>query len=490
MSIEAFAQKNFKNHFSVNAIIQKEIQKIDSQFYTNYQALKSAANPMTQTNYYWNDSSLSWVLSQNIYYMYTPTGKIARTQYVDANAVMNYEYIYEYDLQDRVSAMIVRSKYNPNNVIMNVAREENTYDTQNRIVLRLIKNWDAQTSSWIEDQRAVIVYDANNYTQEYRIDEKISGIWITQYGYKTNTTFQNNLLTRIVFEGYNPQQSRYDTTYQYLYEYQNNLATARQYQSYDLQSSQFYNVERHELSYNANNQVNSFVEYSYDGTQFVASAKIDSITWHSYSNDLFFDNYTNEYQSYVRKLYDQSINQFVNFEKYFRTKVDTNGSIIDTYSTWDSSLFVLSESQSLTFDTHKNKQLNIMHRYVLGVQYIDYANRYTNSYNANGDLTQFILEVYDTRINDYRNAIKVVYSNFTGINTNEKNNIFSLYPNPSSGEFFIKFNSKKSNIKIYDSLGRIIRNISSDVNIERISLSEQGMYFVEVNGVVEKIIVK
>ena len=82
LSANVFAQKNFKNNFSLNAIEQQAIQKIDSQFYTNHQALKAAANPMTQTNYYWNDSSLSWVLSQNIYYMYTPTGKIARTQFV------------------------------------------------------------------------------------------------------------------------------------------------------------------------------------------------------------------------------------------------------------------------------------------------------------------------------------------------------------------------------------------------------------------------
>ncbi len=490
MCLQAGAQKNFNHIFSTNAIIQKEIQRLDSQFYTNYQALKAAENPMTQQNYYWNDSNSTWVLSQNIYYMYTPTGKVSRTQFVTAYGKMTYEYIYEYDQLDRNSATIIRSSNNPNNTIINSVREENTYDNQNRITQRLIKIWDSTTSTWLDDQRSVISYDAHNYTSEYRIDKLISGIWIAQYGFKFISTFQNNQLTRLMFEGYNPQQSRYDTTYQYLYQYQNNLVATRVHQSYDLQTSNFYDNERIELIYNSNNEVSALTHYLYDGNQYITTEKIDSITWHKYSNDMFFDNYNLEYKSYVRKNYDQVNNQFVNFEKYFRTKLDSNGSIIDLYSTWNNNTWELSESQSLSFDEYKNIELNIMHRYVLGVQYIDNANQYTNTYNSNGDLTQYIHAVYDSRINDFRNAIKVVYSNFVGINEEQKNILFSIYPNPSTGEFFIKINSKKTNIKIYDSLGRIIQNISSDVNIEKIQLAEKGIYFVEVEGIVEKLIIK
>lgn len=36
MCLQAGAQKNFNHKFSANAIIQKEIQRLDSQFYTNY----------------------------------------------------------------------------------------------------------------------------------------------------------------------------------------------------------------------------------------------------------------------------------------------------------------------------------------------------------------------------------------------------------------------------------------------------------------------
>ena len=68
---------------------------------------------------------------------------------------------------------------------------------------------------------------------------------------------------------------------------------------------------------------------------------------------------------------------------------------------------------------------------------------------------------------------------------------FSLYPNPA--DEFIYINSNNINIdevNIYDLNGRIISNkkvVNNRINLDNIS---KGVYFVEINGIVKKLLKK
>lgn len=76
---------------------------------------------------------------------------------------------------------------------------------------------------------------------------------------------------------------------------------------------------------------------------------------------------------------------------------------------------------------------------------------------------------------------------FVGINEITSKNSLSIFPNPTSGQFNLKFDQpkQKTEIKIYNSLGQLIlqKNISSTDKIS-LSISDQpsGIYFVEVTA--------
>ena len=91
--------------------------------------------------------------------------------------------------------------------------------------------------------------------------------------------------------------------------------------------------------------------------------------------------------------------------------------------------------------------------------------------------------------------ISFIYNSINEINTKT----FSIYPNPSDGDFNIDLNASsnvKSTIEIYDVLGTLLFNEhfkgrSIKVNSENY---KSGMYFIKVSGEmnsqVQKIIVK
>ena len=81
-------------------------------------------------------------------------------------------------------------------------------------------------------------------------------------------------------------------------------------------------------------------------------------------------------------------------------------------------------------------------------------------------------------------------TNTASLDENQLNS-FSIYPNPA--DEFIYINSNNINIdtvNIYDLNGRIISNkkvINNRINLDNIS---KGMYFVEIKGVVKKLLKK
>lgn len=72
-------------------------------------------------------------------------------------------------------------------------------------------------------------------------------------------------------------------------------------------------------------------------------------------------------------------------------------------------------------------------------------------------------------------------------------NIFNIYPNPASD--YVKINSDVNFVNeanIYDMTGRCVKNTiindaNTTINIEDLN---QGVYFININGKVEKLIVE
>ena len=78
----------------------------------------------------------------------------------------------------------------------------------------------------------------------------------------------------------------------------------------------------------------------------------------------------------------------------------------------------------------------------------------------------------------------IVYSsNFSTLSTNDfelsQNNIF-IYPNPVTDKFKINTDNKIYDIKLYDILGKEIRNINLSDDEINISLLNKGVYFLKI----------
>ena len=72
----------------------------------------------------------------------------------------------------------------------------------------------------------------------------------------------------------------------------------------------------------------------------------------------------------------------------------------------------------------------------------------------------------------------------------ELGNEYAIYPNPATSEVKIVSNGE-ANVKIFDMTGRCVKdvNVADDATIDIKDLNT-GVYFVNVNGKVEKLVVK
>ena len=95
--------------------------------------------------------------------------------------------------------------------------------------------------------------------------------------------------------------------------------------------------------------------------------------------------------------------------------------------------------------------------------------------------TQHLIDEIDAAIEEHKKSVSVAELG---------NNNFAIYPNPASSEVKIISNGD-ANVKIFDMTGRCVKdvNVAENATIDIKDLNT-GVYFVNVNGKVEKLIVK
>ncbi len=144
------------------------------------------------------------------------------------------------------------------------------------------------------------------------------------------------------------------------------------------------------------------------------------------------------------------------------------------------------------------------------------TNATSGNWNSNGVgsfMTTFPNTIYYPTLSDLQNppliltltttfnagcpaAVKSLTFNVspcTGINSNKKEELFKIYPNPNTGEFVIEAN-ENTQLKLVNELGQVIKTISINDKRTVISNLAKGIYFINgnMNGktINEKIIVQ
>ena len=94
--------------------------------------------------------------------------------------------------------------------------------------------------------------------------------------------------------------------------------------------------------------------------------------------------------------------------------------------------------------------------------------------------TQHLINEFDAAIAEHKKSVGVA----------ELENNYAIYPNPASSEVMIISNGE-ANVKIFDMTGRCVKdvNVTENATIDIKDLNT-GVYFVNVNGKVEKLVVK
>ena len=71
--------------------------------------------------------------------------------------------------------------------------------------------------------------------------------------------------------------------------------------------------------------------------------------------------------------------------------------------------------------------------------------------------------------------------NYSSLSTTEFDfNSNSIYPNPAKDKIFIKNAKNSTGIKIYDSTGRIVKNLKTNTDVVDVSNLNNGIYFIEI----------
>ncbi len=125
-----------------------------------------------------------------------------------------------------------------------------------------------------------------------------------------------------------------------------------------------------------------------------------------------------------------------------------------------------------------------------------YTYLWTPSGATTGTATGLSAGTYTVLVTDINGCntsiIDTVHKNVTGINyvINEKNS-FNVYPNPSNGILTIELENSSDNVKVYDMLGRQVFYSPLPAGDNLVSINAKpGMYFINVDGSTQKIVIQ
>jgi len=84
--------------------------------------------------------------------------------------------------------------------------------------------------------------------------------------------------------------------------------------------------------------------------------------------------------------------------------------------------------------------------------------------------------------------------NITCNNANlaQENNVFTIYPNPAENKLFIESTQQLGDVMLYDVRGQLILSMNATSNLLEIDVNnlESGFYFIQLNGITKRFIVK
>ncbi len=426
------------------------------QYFQNPNSKKSEHKLAKNQQQLWNSGSATQRLSNS-----KKLDSLSVDLYMGGTAIPYAKELFTYNGSGKTTSIV--SYENDNMVMHKDTKEDFTYDANNRIIERLVHDWDTLSNQWKNRIKETTTFTATSNT-------------ILYYHWDNNT---NQWLELRKTENFIGPNSLDTLTYIYNWNNQWNLSTRTHY------------------TYNSNNDITLRFMERLIGTTWVNDNKVEW-TYDANFNKLSMNQYQWDAQSnmfvadfVIRMGYDNQNNKIYN----------ASASYDASTSSWeysDSSYYYYAANANLdsSFDYSWNGITNSW----------EVESKYEMDYNNNYALSDLILPTpmfedddmmyfnhmftkmkgYDENGGQWALAFTydLYYSDFipTGIEQTEQSKL-SIAPNPAQDYFTVKLeNNQLFDINIYDSEGRLIKSQKASNNMRKIDIKDlkSGIYFIQI----------
>lgn len=173
---------------------------------------------------------------------------------------------------------------------------------------------------------------------------------------------------------------------------------------------------------------------------------------------------------------------FVDVFRQVRSDLD-NGGYTDLGEDFNGDDWTLSSRFNMLIDDKGNILEEKSEYYSDGEIFIDYANLFTYTYDANNNMMERIQQFYDINVNEYlfnNRSVFGPYLDVTGIESAPKESLV-LFPNPTDAFLNLPSSTNIEEVRIFDAQGRIVKQEASVGNQIDVSDLNAGFYILQAN---------
>jgi Secretion system C-terminal sorting domain len=350
---------------------------------------------------------------------------------------------------------IVQRWHPVNNVWINTLRHANQYVGASAVPqTTVIDAWNEASNTW--KQNSIVNYNfANNLFQNQVIQTANAAGVYTSYSKETHNWSANNQLKEVVTQGWNTSNSTWVNAYRDTNVYQNNKLFLIYKQQWAIAPFLvFYDDARDSLTYDNNGRLAVNYQQSLAGTRFL-TAQRDVNT------------------------YDATGNR-VELRREFVNDITINS--YDTIFRW-----------TFTYNTQNNPTVLLRQQWNKGAKLWQNHTRVTNTYNANGKITQEVVEIPNGTA--WTNVTRTLYDELTDTKELINNDAVVIYPNPTAQNSYLELKDKTlmvHKINVFNSVGQLVNTINVAPNVVSIYLESKdlvrGVYLLHIETTKGKII--
>ncbi len=476
--------KKYKSQVSKSLIKQKNEQTLS--VLGNIPGLTKSSN--------WDEINNIWVGS-NAQRQIVNNNQIVLTYFLNYFLTDTFSRIsYTYDNQGRYLSSLTEARdftgnYNPQ------SRVNFTYSSNGLSQTVIIESYNLQTNTWVFDSK--ILNEKNDRGASirdiYYYYDNNTNTWEISFGNSKKITYLNSTSAKTTEEidstfDFNTKTMRADFKTTQVFDANDRAVDIKFYEE-DFNTGNLLLTYQDSIYYDANGLPNLLIEKEVDAAGNATDVlKYTDIVWFNYNNNInIFENNEPNYTIYYKLG-----SAWLLAGRSSTTYPDNNGSMISLQEVYNAGIYVPENRRTLLYNSNKDILEDTEESYddVAGVWNYAYGNKYSATYDANNNKSEYITQNLNSNTKLFVNYDKKEFSEYVQVNTSIsaiKKEDLIVYPNPViNNELNIKHKNQTNQaaiVSIYDVNGKKLKEINLILNGNNSSIQldniESGIYLVK-----------